>query len=253
MANKCLFTLNNPKTLKGEALDYLTYILHLAPHKLSGRNVCPMASKQCIALCLNTAGHGGMFRAGETTNVVQEARIRRTKWMFDDREGFMTQLAGDILRAIAYAEKQGKTAVFRLNGTSDIRWETIPVNVTATVRRKKIRVQGDNLMLAFPNVQFYDYSKLENRKNIPANYHLTYSRSETNETAMLAMLKQGENVAVVFSTKKGKPLPKKWKGYKVVDGDLHDLRFLDPNGVVIGLRAKGRARKDTLNGFVVQV
>lgn len=251
--SKCLFTLNNPKTLKGEALDYLTYILHLAPHKLSGRNVCASASPECIAMCLNTAGHGGMFKAGETTNAVQEARKRRTNWLFDDRESFMAQLAGDVLRAIAYAKKQGKTPVFRLNGTSDIRWETIPVNVTATVRRKKIQVQGDNLMLAFPDVQWYDYTKHRNRKNIPENYHLTYSRSETNEADMLKLLEQGENVAVVFSTKKGKPLPKKWNGYKVIDGDLHDLRFLDPQGVVVGLRAKGKARKNDLNGFVVQV
>lgn len=248
-----LFTLNNPKTLKGEALDYLTYILHLAPHKLSGRNVCASASPECIALCLNTAGHGGMFKKGETTNAVQEARIRRTNWMFDDRDGFMAQLVGDVLRAIAYAKKKGKTPVFRLNGTSDIRWETIPVDVTATVRGKQVKVKADNLMLAFPDVQWYDYTKHRNRKNIPANYHLTYSRSETNEADMLDVLRNGNNVAVVFSTKKGQALPVTWNDFPVIDGDEHDLRFLDKTGVVVGLRAKGRAKKNDLNGFVVKV
>lgn len=122
----------------------------------------------------------------------------------------------------------------------------------------------DSIMARFPDLQFYDYTKNPGRAVTnamgfhPANYHLTFSRSETNERQCLDVLAAGGNVAVVFSTatKSGKrpaeALPADWHGYRVVDGDKDDLRFLDPRGVVVGLRAKGRAKHDT-SGFVVQV
>jgi len=126
MASYDLLSTANPKILKGEKLGYVTYILHLAPSILSGYNACPMASVGCAAACLNTAGRGGMFKKGETTNKIQEARIRRTKIFFEDREWFMAMLVNDVRKAIGEAKKYGKTPVFRLNGTSDIRWETVP-------------------------------------------------------------------------------------------------------------------------------
>jgi hypothetical protein len=107
-------------------------------------------------------------------------------------------------------------------------------------------------------VQFYDYTKVpkpwERTRHAP-NYALTFSRSESNEVACADALRNGVNVAVVFSTRKGQPLPATWQGVKVVDGDIDDLRFLDEKGgVVVGLRAKGKARRpEVQGGFVVQV
>jgi len=111
-------------------------------------------------------------------------------------------------------------------------------------------IEYPNIMEAFSTVQFYDYTKHRNRRDLPSNYHLTFSRSEANNDAALEWLAAGGNVAVVFDTKKGQALPETWNGYRVIDGDLTDLRFLDDKNVVVGLRAKGPARKDT-SGFVV--
>ena len=223
-----LLTLGNTKTVKGEAMGYQTYIMHLAPSTLSGYNTCPMASKGCAAACLNTAGRG-RFTA------TQEARIRKTRWFFEDRPTFMVQLVKDIQAAIRKADRETMIPVFRLNGTSDIRWETIPVNG----RR--------NIMEMFPSQTFYDYTKLQNRVNLPSNYHLTFSRSEENYTAVDTMMAQGYNTAIVFDN-----LPAVYNGYKVIDGTETDLRFLDPKNVIVGLLAKGKAKKD-LSGFTVQI
>jgi len=217
-----LLTLGNTKTVKGEAMGFQTYIMHLAPSTLSGYQTCPMASEGCASACLNTAGRG-RFTA------IQEARIRKTKWFFEDRESFMIQLVKDIEAAIRKAKREGFTPVFRLNGTSDIRWETVAVNGFV------------NIMAMFPQVQFYDYTKLPNRRNVPSNYHLTFSRSESNEH----LSPQGMNVAVVFDS-----LPDVWMGRKVIDGTETDLRFLDEQNVIVGLLAKGKAKKDT-SGFTI--
>jgi hypothetical protein len=233
----------NPKLMKGEKQGYLSFILHLAPSWLSGHNACPMASAGCIKACLNTAGRGGMFKLGETTNNIQQARIRKTLWFFENRDSFMMQLVRDIAAGIRKAEREGKTPVFRLNGTSDLRWETIPVKGTYSYRRKTVTVDAENIMALFPNVQFYDYTKIPNRRNLPANYHLTFSRSEDNEHLIPADM----NVAVVFNK-----LPETYLGRTVVNGDETDLRFLDPQGVVVGLKAKGKAKQDS-SGFVVTV
>ena len=227
-----LLTTGNPKIAKGMSLGYLTNILHLAPYKLSGRNVCPMATAGCAAACLNTAGRGGIIKKGETTNQIQIARLARTDFFFNDREAFMGKLVKEITNAIKLAEKHELTPVFRLNGTSDIRWETIAVGGFR------------NVMEMFPNVQFYDYTKIANRRDLPANYHLTFSLAESNLEDALFALTHGMNVAAVFRT-----VPKKFLGVSVIDGDATDLRFLDPRSVVVGLKAKGKAKKDT-SGFV---
>lgn len=221
-----LLTLGNTKTTKGEAQGYLTFIMHLAPSTLSGYNTCPMASAGCASACLNTAGRG-RFTA------TQEARIRKTRWFFENREMFMVQLVKDIAAAIRKADREGMVPVFRLNGTSDIRWETVAV------------AGFGNIMEMFPTVQFYDYTKIANRRNLPPNYHLTFSRSESNETQVLDVVRTTTNVAVVFDT-----LPAEYMGRQVIDGTETDLRFLDPQGVVVGLVAKGKAKKDT-SGFTI--
>ena len=231
-----LLTVGNPKTMKGEEQGYLTFILHLAPANVSGYQTCPKATEGCKAACLNTAGRGGMFKP-VGTNVIQEARKRKTRVFFENRVEFMNLLMEDIQRGIKYAEKRGFIPVFRLNGTSDIAWEKIRVG------------QYRNIMEAFPTVQFYDYTKILGRKNLPANYSLTFSRAESNEMDTRLAASAGMNVAVVFSTK---VLPAVYLGRQVFNGDESDLRFLDPKGVVVGLYAKGRAKKDT-SGFVVRV
>jgi hypothetical protein len=219
-----LLTIGNTKTVKGEALGYMTFIMHLAPSTLSGYNTCPMASKGCAAACLNTAGRG-RFTA------TQEARIRKTRFFFEDRTSFMGQLVKDIEAAVRKADREGMIPVFRLNGTSDIRWETVPVGGFR------------NIMEMFPTVQFYDYTKLANRRDLPANYHLTFSRSESNYVDVATVMGTDTNVAIVFDE-----LPSTFNGRTVIDGTETDLRFLDPKGIVVGLLAKGKAKKDT-SGF----
>lgn len=235
-----LFTVNNPKCEKGAVVGFLTFILHLAPSWLSGFNTCAMASVGCAAACLNKAGRGGMFAAGADTNTVQEARKRKTRMFFNAREYFMELLVADIQYAIRMADKLGMVPVFRLNGTSDIRWELVPCVVNG--------VEYANVMEAFPDCIFYDYTKLPNRRDIPPNYHLTFSRSESNDAHIATAVANGMNVAVVFENAN---FPATYMGMPVVDGDATDLRFLDPTGCIIGLSAKGPAKKDT-SGFVVR-
>jgi hypothetical protein len=227
-----LLSIGNPKILKGMKQGYMTYILHLAPADVSGYNTCPKATPGCKTACLNTAGRGGMFKKGETTNMIQQARIRKTKFFFEDRENFLATLKDDIRKAIKQAEKKGLIPVFRLNGTSDIAWEKYGV------------------IQEFPNVQFYDYSKILGRKvNGLANYHLTFSAADGNDLDVRRAIKEGYNVATVFGIKKSQPMPETYEGMPVFNGDDSDLRFLDPKGVVVGLYAKGKAKKDT-SGFV---
>ena len=222
-----LLSTANPKIQKGSKLGYLSFILHLAPADLSGKEVCPKRTAGCTAACLNTAGRGGMFKKGENTNVIQKARIRKTQYFFADRAGFLADLEADIRKAIRYAEKQGLTPVFRLNGTSDLSWEKY------------------GIIEKFPTVQFYDYTKVFGRKvqHLP-NYHLTFSAADGNDADVAKAINAGMNVTVVFDK-----LPETYMGRTVFDADDTDLRFLDPKGVVLGLKAKGRDKKDT-SGFV---
>jgi hypothetical protein len=237
-----LLSVGNPKTLKGMTQGYMTYILHLAPATLSGHNTCPKATAGCIAACLNTAGRGGMFKKGENTNVIQKARIRKTVFFYEERAGFFEWLVADIKLAIKQAAKQGLVPVFRLNGTSDISWEKYAVEVDG--------VTYINIFAAFPNVQFYDYTKVLGRKvNNIANYHLTFSAADGNDADVMSAMTQGYNIAVVFGIKKGSAMPETYKFMPVFNGDESDLRFLDPANSVVGLYAKGKAKKDT-SGFV---
>jgi hypothetical protein len=237
-----LLSVGNPKTLKGMTQGYMTYILHLAPSTLSGHNTCPKATAGCIAACLNTAGRGGMFKKGENTNVIQKARIRKTVMFYDNRAVFFELLVADIKLAIKQAAKQGLVPVFRLNGTSDLSWEKYPVKVDG--------VTYMNIFAAFSNVQFYDYTKILGRKtgNI-ANYHLTFSAADGNDVDVAKAIMQGYNIAVVFGIKKGSAMPETHFTLPVFNGDESDLRFLDPSNAVVGLYAKGKAKKDT-SGFV---
>ncbi len=209
--------------------EYLTAILHLAPASLSGRNVCPWATEGCKQACLNTAGRGRFDR-------VQESRVRKTRLFFDEREKFMSMLCEDIEALCRKCYREGVKPVVRLNGTSDILWERI------RVKDKR------SIFELFPYVQFYDYTKAPpNKRKLEPNYMLIYSRAHDGQKEELVEeLARGGRIAVVFNDE----LPSSYWGYPVVDGDKNDLRFLDPPGCVIGLSAKGQAKKDT-SGFVV--
>lgn len=225
-----LLTTANYKTSKGLKAGVMTGILHLAPGDLSGYEVCPMRSAGCTKACLNTAGRGKF-------NIVEQARIRRTKMFFEERPSFMAMLRGDIAKLYLKAKKANMTPAIRLNGTSDIEWTRF------------------GLMDEFPDVVFYDYTAVLNRleKPKPANYHLTFSKKEDNDASCMVAVKLGYNVAVVFDTKKDESLPKSWHSVPVYDGDDTDARFLDPQGgYIIGLRAKGDAKKDE-SGFTVKL
>ena len=229
-----LLTVGNPKLLKGQKKGYLSFVLHLAPADLSGKEVCPKRTAGCTAACLNTAGRGGIMKKGETTNIIQQARLRRTKEFFADRQAFLNQLTVDIIKAKTSAEKKGLIPVFRLNGTSDIAWEKYEV------------ANGKNIFQMFPDVQFYDYTKVNNRKvSHINNYHLTFSKADGNDMDVRIALQAGMNVAAVF-----RDVPETYLGRTVINGDETDLRFLDEKGVIVGLKAKGKAKKD-ITGFVI--
>ena len=176
-----------------------------------------------------------MFKRGENTNMIQRARIRKTQYFIEARDYFMMDLYDDIKRAIRYAERQGLKPVFRLNGTSDLSWEKYTIN-------------ENNIFELFPDVQFYDYTKVLGRKTSKyKNYHLTFSAADGNDADVAKAMEQGMNVAVVFDE-----IPQEYKGKSVFNADDTDLRFMDPKGVVLGLKAKGRAKKD-YSGFVIRL
>lgn len=207
----------NNKLKKGEAFGYKTFGLTLSPYNrnTSGKNVCPFASEQCRKFCLNFTGNGGY-------NSVQKKRIERTDFFFSNRTKFLETLHAEV----TYLKMIYRNLAIRLNVLSDLSYEKFIIPST-----------GLNIFDSHKDVQFYDYTKNPNRDfNIP-NYHLTFSRSEENETICDELSAKGVNIAVVFHE-----LPKRYKGKKVVNGDESDLRFLDGKNVVVGLRAKGIIR-----------
>ena len=224
---KLLQVSKDAKTVKGEKYGYLTGIMYLAPANESGIiNTCPFASNGCKAACLFTSGMAGKFPK------INLARIDKTKFYVEHPEDFKASLRYDINKLVRDAEKASLKPAVRINGTSDL---------------PKIALE---MAREFPNVQFYDYTKIPKpyQRTLP-NYHVTFSLSENNLEQALDVLQHGGNIAVVFNSKKGEALPETWHGYKVVNGDNSDLRFLDESNVVVGLYAKGKAKKDT-SGFV---
>lgn len=223
----------NTKLKKSLELGYKTFGIHLAPSDLSGKDVCPSASVGCRAACLNFAGYGAYPK-------IQQARIRKTQLFTSNNKAFLQTLIGEVETAIRRTNKNGLIPCFRLNLTSDIPWENI-------------KIDGKNIMEMFPDVQFYDYTKSLRRMikflmgEMPKNYHFTFSRSETNEDACRIVMGMGGNVAVVYHNKLKKTRLKK----KVVSGDEHDLRFLDPKGIVVGLVSKGSKGKADRTGFAL--
>lgn len=214
---------SDPKTSKGVAHGYLTGICYMTPHQLPDHgNVCPKASTGCAAECLAWQGRGNM------TSVAQARLARRILWS-KHPDLFIEQLTNEIDKLVRRAARAGLTPLVRLNGTSDIVWEK----------------RAPALFSRYPDLIYYDYTKIPGR-NPPANYHLTFSRSESNDRECHAELARGRSVAVVYT---GEP-PARVLGARTVDGDTSDLRHLDPPGRVVLLRAKGRAKHDD-TGFVL--
>lgn len=236
---------NNAKTVKGDGL-FETAIMYLAPaDSVPGVNLCPMAELAgCKAGCLNTAGRGAFSN-------VQAARVAKTVRYRDNREAFMADLVADLEGFVRYCARKGVSPAVRLNGTSDIQWE-----IGHHVRRGERDYAS--VFEAFPEVQFYDYTKLPKRayRALPANYALTLSYSEASpryaDLVAEAAADTGANVAVVFRDKetRARHMATGFAWREVIDGDRDDLRFKDPRGVVVGLYAKGGAKADT-TGFVV--
>jgi hypothetical protein len=249
----------NPKTVKGRGLGFMTAILYLIPWKFGGVNLCPMAHiAGCIDGCLGTAGHGGIAKKGDIiatdagplpNNVVQRGRMKRTKLFNTDRDAFMAQLVAEILAFEKKAMRKGLTPVVRLNGTSDIDWLRIPVSYDHPTDGV---TKHANIFALFSHIQFYDYTKVAKRmrKARPDNYHLTLSYSEATKrytNIVRAEMEKGASIVMVVRDAAARD---QRVADGAIDGDAHDLRFLDPAGSVTVLKAKGRARRD-VSGFVI--
>lgn len=223
-----LLSKNNHKTIKGEKLGYITYILYMSPYtdNSMGINLCPHSSKGCSSACLFKSGFGGMYEQ------VQNGRRNKTEWFLQNRDEFMLELVNEITKLLKKHKGEDKIVTFRLNGTTDIRWEKIKIK------------GGKNIFEMFPDVQFYDYTKNPVRfdGSMPKNYDLTFSRSEVNHLQALEILKKGYNVAMVFDN-----IPETYQGFKVISGDDTDLRFLDKKGVIVGLKYKNQTGKNADN------
>lgn len=222
------------KSNHADGVEYETVGVSLAPANLSGYEMCRGRSKGCTASCLNTAGMGQI-------NMVQAARIAKTKLLMEQRETFVSRLKTELATAERRARKAGKRLACRLNILSDFAWED----------------EVHSLFTDFSEVQFYDYTKILSRavrfaiggNRFPSNYHLTFSRSESNSKNVDILLNGPVNISVVFDKS---PLPESWRGRPVINGEETDLRFLDPPGSIIGLIAKGKGKKDT-SGFVLSL
>lgn len=242
----------NPKAAKAIAFGYLNAIHYMAPFTLGGvGNLCPHASEGCKSLCLGEhSGQAGMVKHDTDMNSVRLSRRAKAQRFMRDRKGYMTDIVHAVELAQRKAARLGLKLCVRLNGSTDIAWEGIACERNGQSFR--------SVYAAFPDVQFVDYTKNAYRfdRTLPANLHLTFSRSETNNDKALALLDRGVNVAIVYSEEK--KASAMVTGYRVIDGDTHDLRHLDPRaetgtkGYVVALTPKGRKAKRDTSGFVVR-
>lgn len=252
------FSLDSPKAVKARHFGYLNAINYMAPADLGGvGNLCPHASAGCKALCLGWfSGQAGMVKGNRkrAINSVRSSRVRKARMFMRARASFMSEMFAGIDRAKRKADREGLQLCVRLNGATDIAWEGIRTLGRANRADMSGELVNETVFEAFPQIQFVDYTKNPRRAlaaaqgKLPANYHLTFSRSEDNEAQCRDVLAAGGNVAVVFAGE----MPSTYLGAMVVDGDTHDLRHLDPKGVVIGLTPKGTKAKRDRSGFVVR-
>lgn len=238
-----IFSVDSAKAIKAQDYGYLNAIHYMAPSNLAGvGNLCASATPSCIDLCLGWfSGQAGMVADDADINSVRKSRIDKARRFMRARKAYMADVVKSIELAMRAAARLSLILCVRMNGSTDIAWEGIACERNGKTYR--------NIMEAFPDVQFVDYTKIASRliRKLPSNYHLTLSRTELNDAAVIAAVQSGHNAAVVFDR-----VPDTWNGLRVIDGDKHDLRHLDPKGVIVGLTPKGRkARRDT-SGFVVR-
>lgn len=225
----------NAKTVKGDKYGFLTGVLYLAPSDISGFQVCPLAKlAACEKACLYTSGRGAFTKT-------QNARINKTREFFNEQNEFMHTLVFSINALIRQAKKKGLTPLVRLNGTSDIRWENI---------RFEYNDKYLTIFEVFSDIQFYDYTKIVNRKDIPSNYDLTvsYSGAPGFQKHVEKAITAGERIAAVFRHQEN--IPESFLGLDCIGGDDSDIRHIEPKNVIVALYAKGQAKKDT-SGFVI--
>lgn len=219
----------NEKTPKGEKLGYLQAILYLAPHTMGGgKSLCPHSTEACREGCLYTAGRGQTPR-------VHAARMRRTADFLHDRDGFLDELIGELVQMQEVAERHAMKLAIRLNGTSDVLWEREPLD-------------GQTLFDLFPHATFFDYTRTPApHRKVPANWRLTFSLADDPVERAVEHFRAGRNVAAVVSEFAKESAPE-WFAVgdttvSVVDGDEHDLRFLDPTPALVLLKPKGRLKR----------
>lgn len=239
-----IFSIDSPKAIKAQGFGYLNAIHYMAPSDLAGvGNLCSHASPACIALCLGEhSGQAGMVKHDDDMNSVRLSRREKARRFMKERKAYMVDVVRSIELAEIKAQKLGLKLCVRMNGSTDIAWEGIACERDGVTYR--------NLMSAFPHIQFVDYTKNHMRlsRQLPVNYHLTLSRTERNDEKVVTIVSSGiANAAVVFQT-----VPSTWHGLPVIDGDEHDLRHLDPKGVIVGLTPKGSKAKRDTSGFVVR-
>ena len=236
------FSTDSAKAIKAEKFGYLNAINYMAPHSTGGAgNLCPHSSAGCRSLCLGMySGQAATVSDLENgTNATRESRISKAQWFMTDRSAFMSEMAQHIRAMVRKADRENKELVVRPNGSTDIAFERVSTD------------NGQTLPNRFSELQFVDYTKSMRRvldPKRPANYHLTFSLSETNKAEAEQVLAAGFNVAVVF----GHGQPETFMGHRVIDGTEHDLRHLDPQPVIVGLDPKGSKAKNDTSGFVVR-
>ena len=239
------FSTTSHKAALANQYGWLDAINYMAPHDLSGTNLCPWSTAGCRSLCLgHYSGQAGMVSDVETgTNKVRESRVRKARYFMDQRAEYMAEMVHHIRRLERQAVRKSMRLVIRPNGSTDIPYERIRV--------------GDHrsIMHAFPHLQFVDYTKSVDRmfRDRPANYHLVYSvNEETDDADLSRILDAGMQAAAVFAVRKNQPMPHTYKGHPVVDGDVHDLIHLQPAGTILGLRPKGRKAWADQTGFIIR-
>jgi hypothetical protein len=255
-----IFSIDSAKAVKAQEYGWLNAIHYMAPHRLAGvGNLCSHASEGCKALCLGEhSGQAGMVKHDTDMNETRLSRREKARRFMLERGAYLLDVVRSIDNAAAAAKRKRMKLCLRMNGSTDIAFEGIRFTVerNASGKASKVTLGGPeckNVFDHYPKTQFVDYTKNHTRfrRKLPSNLSLTLSRSEANEAECLEALSRGINVAVVFAGAK----PKRWNGYRVINGDQHDLRHLDPKGkrgVVVGLSPKGRKAKKDASGFVVR-
>ena len=239
-----IFSVDSAKAVKAQGYGYLNAIHYMAPADVAGvGDLCPSRTPGCTAACLGWySGQASMVAHDADINSVRQSRIDKARRFMKDRAAYMRDVVRSIELAERKAARMGLALCVRMNGSTDISWEGIACERNGTRFR--------NLMDAFPHIQFVDYTKFASRmrRALPSNYHLTLSRTERNDATVADIVRAGGNAAVVFDR-----VPAEWQGLTVIDGDTHDLRHLDPRGVIVGLTPKGRKAKRDTSGFIVRL